>query len=73
MSTHPELDQPTSESQWFIDYRCCICYQAGTARFSGDDMTVNRDGDVTPSKTIFCCACKSDKVDLEKIVCYDEA
>ena len=72
MSTHPELNQPSPESRWYIDYRCCVCYQAGAARFSGDDMTVDKDGDVVPAKKIFCCACKSDQVSWEDIVCYEE-
>lgn len=61
------------DSLWRIEYGCNDCGQAGTARFSGKDMIENSlSGAIEPSKTIYCCECKSENTTPELIRCYDD-
>ncbi len=61
-----------SDSMYYIDYTCEECGQQGTARFSGEHMTTDADGYAYPTKTIYCCECKADRIIWEDVVCYNE-
>ena len=64
-------DGMNNDSMWLVDYGCPECGQRGTARFIGEDMTTDSDGNAVPSNEVYCCVCKS-SVDIEDIECTDD-
>jgi hypothetical protein len=61
------IDEIDNDELYYIDYSCNVCGQMGTARFIGENLLIDDDGVVLVKKTIYCCECKSDDLNIEEV------